>query len=39
MEENLEKRNFKTIGPRSPGKRLVVFVDDLNMPVIDRFGT
>jgi len=39
MEENLEKRNFKTIGPRSPGKRLIVFVDDLNMPVIDRFGT
>eukprot|EP01059_Diplonema_ambulator_P035162 TRINITY_DN8181_c0_g2_i3.p1 TRINITY_DN8181_c0_g2~~TRINITY_DN8181_c0_g2_i3.p1 ORF type:complete len:4166 (+),score=1836.14 TRINITY_DN8181_c0_g2_i3:116-12613(+) len=38
MEQKLEKKHGKTFGP--PGKkRLVYFVDDLNMPAPDKYGT
>ncbi|KAJ9459816.1 Dynein beta chain [Diplonema papillatum] len=38
MEQKLEKKHGKTFGP--PGKkRLIFFVDDLNMPAPDKYGT
>eukprot|EP01063_Lacrimia_lanifica_P013523 TRINITY_DN2016_c0_g3_i2.p1 TRINITY_DN2016_c0_g3~~TRINITY_DN2016_c0_g3_i2.p1 ORF type:complete len:4660 (+),score=2247.11 TRINITY_DN2016_c0_g3_i2:150-14129(+) len=38
MEQKLEKKHGKTFGP--PGKkRLVYFIDDLNMPNPDKYGT
>lgn len=38
LEVNVEKRTKDTYGPAG-GKRLVVFVDDLNMPSKDTYGT
>jgi dynein heavy chain len=38
MEVNVEKRTKDTYGPAA-GKRLVVFVDDVNMPSKDTYGT
>ncbi|KAJ3359470.1 Dynein heavy chain 10, axonemal, partial [Kappamyces sp. JEL0680] len=38
MEANVEKRTKDTYGP-SGGKKLLVFVDDLNMPAKDTYGT
>mmetsp|Transcript_10755 Transcript_10755/g.40251 ORF Transcript_10755/g.40251 Transcript_10755/m.40251 type:complete len:4525 (-) Transcript_10755:51-13625(-) len=38
MESNLEKKGGKRYGP--PGsKKMVFFIDDLNMPLIDAYGT
>ena len=34
----VEKRTGKIYGP-PPGKELIFFMDDLNMPAVDRFGT
>jgi len=39
IEENIDKRTFKTYGPKASGKKMVVFIDDLNMPNIDIYGT
>jgi len=39
IEENIDKKTFKQYGPKSAGKRMVVFIDDLNMPKIDVYGT
>jgi len=39
IEENIDKRTFKTYGPKSSGKKMVIFIDDLNMPKIDTYGT
>ena len=39
IEENIEKKTIKNYGPRTVGKRLVMFIDDLNMPTIDTYGT
>lgn len=39
IEENIDKRTFKTYGPKASGKKMVVFIDDLNMPKIDVYGT
>jgi dynein heavy chain len=39
VEENIDKRTFKTYGPKASGKTMVVFIDDLNMPKIDVYGT
>ena len=39
IEENIDKRTFKQYGPKASGKRMVVFIDDLNMPRIDTYGT
>ena len=38
MEKPLEKKAGKTFGP--PGtKKLVYFIDDMNMPEVDTYGT
>jgi dynein heavy chain, axonemal len=39
FEENIDKRTFKQYGPKSAGKQLILFIDDLNMPKIDKYGT
>ncbi|KAI8922930.1 hypothetical protein BC831DRAFT_55734 [Entophlyctis helioformis] len=38
LEVNVEKRTKDTYGPAA-GKRLIVFIDDLNMPSKDTYGT
>ncbi|XP_009299843.1 dynein axonemal heavy chain 10 [Danio rerio] len=38
LEANVEKRTKDTFGPPM-GKRLLVFMDDLNMPRVDEYGT
>ncbi|ESN91800.1 hypothetical protein HELRODRAFT_96436 [Helobdella robusta] len=38
LEANVEKRTKDIYGP-PPGKRMVVFLDDLNMPQVDIYGT
>ena len=38
LEANVEKRTKDTYGP-PPGKRLLIFVDDMNMPQVDTYGT
>ncbi|XP_069071115.1 dynein axonemal heavy chain 10 [Pleurodeles waltl] len=38
MEANVEKRTKDTYGPPM-GKRLLVFMDDMNMPKVDEYGT
>ena len=39
IEENIEKKNLKNYGPKTIGRKMVMFIDDLNMPTIDRYGT
>ncbi|KAL3317579.1 Dynein heavy chain 10, axonemal [Cichlidogyrus casuarinus] len=38
LEANVEKRGKDTYGPVS-GKKLLIFIDDLNMPQVDTYGT
>ncbi|XP_068162278.1 dynein axonemal heavy chain 10 [Antennarius striatus] len=38
LEANVEKRTKDNFGPPM-GKRLLVFIDDLNMPKVDDYGT
>ncbi|KAJ1617774.1 dynein heavy chain and region D6 of dynein motor-domain-containing protein [Pavlovales sp. CCMP2436] len=38
IEDTVEKRTKDTYGPPA-GKRLLIFVDDLNMPRVDTYGT
>ncbi|CAH1233746.1 DNAH10 [Branchiostoma lanceolatum] len=38
LEANVEKRTKDTYGP-PPGKRLLCFIDDMNMPQVDTYGT
>ncbi|XP_049816413.1 dynein axonemal heavy chain 10 [Schistocerca nitens] len=38
IEASLEKRTKDTYGPPR-GKKLVIFIDDLNMPQVDEYGT
>lgn len=38
LEASVEKRTKDSYGP-PPGKKLVVFMDDLNMPRVDNYGT
>jgi len=35
LEANVEKRTKDTYGP-PPGRRLIIFVDDMNMPQVNR---
>ncbi|XP_055020703.1 dynein axonemal heavy chain 10 [Boleophthalmus pectinirostris] len=38
LEANVEKRTKETYGPPM-GKRLIIFMDDMNMPKVDSYGT
>jgi P-loop containing dynein motor region len=38
IEAAVEKRTKKTFGP-PVGKKLIAFVDDMNMPTVDSYGT
>ncbi|CAH8518373.1 unnamed protein product [Schistosoma turkestanicum] len=38
LETNVEKRSKDTYGPVS-GKQLIIFIDDMNMPQVDQYGT
>lgn len=38
LEANTEKRTKTTIGP-TVGTRLIIFIDDMNMPCVDNYGT
>jgi dynein heavy chain len=38
LESNVEKRTKDTYGPAG-GKKLMLFIDDLNMPKVDLYGT
>jgi dynein heavy chain len=38
IEDATEKRTKDTYGPPM-GKRLIMFLDDLNMPRLDKYGT
>lgn len=38
LEANVEKRTKDTYGP-PPGRRLLIFIDDMNMPQVDKYGT
>lgn len=39
IEENIDKKTLKSYGPKSAGKKMVLFIDDMNMPIIDVYGT
>ena len=39
IEDSLEKRTKDTFGPPAGKRWLMVFVDDLNMPKVDTYGT
>ena len=39
IEDNIDKRSGRIFGPKNPGKQLVVFIDDVHMPTIDKYGT
>ena len=38
LEASVEKRTKDSYGP-PPGKKLIVFMDDMNMPRVDEYGT
>ncbi len=38
LEDNLETRLIRTMGPPS-GKELIVFIDDMGMPTVDKYET
>ena len=38
LEASVEKRTKDTFGPPG-GKRMLVFIDDMNMPIVDHYGT
>ena len=38
LQGNVDKRSGKILGPAA-GRHLIFFMDDLNMPTVDAFGT
>lgn len=38
VESKVDKRAGRTFGP-PPSKTLIYFMDDLNMPYLDKYGT
>jgi dynein heavy chain len=38
FEQNIDKRSGRTFGPPT-GKKMIFFVDDLNLPYIEEYGT
>ena len=38
IESAVERRTRDIYGP-PPGKKLIVFIDDMNMPLVDTYGT
>lgn len=38
LESAVEKRSREIFGA-PPGKKLIVFIDDMNMPIVDIYGT
>ncbi|KAM0726763.1 Dynein axonemal heavy chain 10 [Formica fusca] len=38
IESVVERRSREIFGP-PPGKKLVIFIDDMNMPIVDTYGT
>ena len=38
-EDNIDKRSGRVFGPKQPGKKMVLFVDDIHMPKVDSYGT
>ena len=39
IEDNIDKRSGRIFGPKVPGKQLIIFVDDMHMPNVDKYGT
>ena len=39
LEDNIDKKSGRNFGPKIPGKKLVVFIDDVHMPIVDIYGT
>lgn len=39
IEDNIDKRSGRVFGPKQPGKKMVLFVDDIHMPKVDSYGT
>jgi dynein heavy chain len=39
VNENIDRKSGKIFGPKTVGKKLIIFVDDLNMPTVDKYGT
>jgi len=39
INENIDRKSGKIFGPKTPGKKLILFIDDMNMPTIDKYGT
>jgi dynein heavy chain, axonemal len=39
IEDNIDKRSGRIFGPKVPGKTLIIFIDDVHMPVVDTYGT
>ena len=39
LDDNLDKKSGRIYGPKQIGKTLMVFIDDLHMPRVDKYGT
>jgi dynein heavy chain len=39
IEDNIDKRSGRIFGPKQPGKKMVLFIDDVHMPRVDKYGT
>ena len=39
IEDNIDKRSGRILGPKIIGKQLIILFDDLHMPKVDTYGT